>query len=268
MTEVLITNKGAVRLLTLNRPEKLNAYNVALHSALLAAIDAADNDPAVRVIVVTGAGRVFCAGADFEAGFNSFADTDAVDMIDGVKRDLGGVLNLRIHACDTPVIAAINGSAVGIGATMTIPMDIRIASNKAKFSFPFARRGIVFDGAASYFLPRLVGFAKATEWILKADLFSAQDALDGGFMTELTEPEDVLPRALELAQDIAQNCSPESVAKNKRLLRASMSGNGPMAAHTLESKMLAEAFVSHDCAEGVQAFLEKRVPEFNDRKPE
>lgn len=267
MNEVLIENDGAVRLLTLNRPDKLNAYNVALHSALLAAIDEADTDPSVRVIVVTGAGRVFCAGADFEEGFVSFAETDEVDMIDGVKRDLGGVLNLRTFESDTPIIAAINGSAVGIGATMTIPMDIRIASNKAKFSFPFARRGIVFDGAASYFLPRLVGFSKAYEWILKADLFSAQDALDGGFMTELVEPENVLTRAMELAQDIAQNCSPTSVANNKRLLRASMAGNGPMAAHALESQILAEAFVSHDCAEGVKAFLQKRAPQFEDRKP-
>ena len=268
MNEVLIKDDGQVRILTLNRPEKMNAYNVALHSALLKAIDEADNDPGVRVIVVTGAGRVFCAGADFEEGFSSFADTDAVETIDGVKRDLGGVLNLRTHECDTPIIAAINGSAVGIGATMTIPMDMRIASNKARFAFPFARRGIVFDGAASYFLPRLVGFAKAYEWILKADLFSAQEALDGGFMTELVEPENVLPRALELAHDIANNCSPESVANNKRLLRASMAGNGPMAAHTMESKMLAKAFVSPDCAEGVTAFLEKRAPKFDDRKPD
>ncbi|RZV41886.1 MAG: enoyl-CoA hydratase [Acidimicrobiales bacterium] len=267
MSELLVSNEGAVRLLTLNRPDKLNAYNVALHSALLKAIDEADNDPGVRVIVVTGAGRVFCAGADFEEGFDTFAATDAVDMIDGVKRDLGGVLNLRTHESDTPIIAAINGSAVGVGDTMTIPMDIRIASNRAKFSFPFARRGIVFDGAASYFLPRLVGFAKAQEWILKADLFSAEEALAGGFMSELTEPENVLPRAMELAQDIALNCSPTSVANNKKLLRESMAGNGPVAAHAMESKMLAKAFVSPDCAEGVQAFLEKRAPNFEDRAP-
>lgn len=266
MNEILITNEGAVRLLTLNRPLKLNAYNVATHKALLSAINEADNDPSVRVIVVTGAGKVFCAGADFEEGFDSFAKTNAVDMIDGVKRDLGGVLNLRIYECDTPIIAAINGSAVGIGATMTIPMDIRIASNTAKFAFPFARRGIVFDGAASYFLPRLVGFAKAYEWILKGDIFSAEDALAGGFVSELTEPDNVLPRALKLARDIAQNCSPTSAAYNKQLLRASMAGNGPMAAHQMESKMLAEAFTSPDCAEGVKAFLEKRAPKFNDRK--
>jgi enoyl-CoA hydratase/carnithine racemase len=267
MTEVLITNEGAVRILTLNRPEKLNAYNVALHSALLKAIDEADNDPSVRVIVVTGSGRVFCAGADFEEGFNSFAETDAVETIEGVKRDLGGVLNIRVHECDTPIIAAINGSAVGIGATMLINMDIRIASSQAKFSFPFARRGIVFDGAASYFLPRLVGFSKAYEWILKADLFPATEALEAGFVTEIVDPDQVMPRAMELATDIAQNCAPESVALNKQLLRASMTGNGPMAAHTLESKMLADRFVSYDCAEGVKAFLEKRAPDFKDREP-
>jgi enoyl-CoA hydratase/carnithine racemase len=268
MTEVLSTRDGAVAVLTLNRPDKMNAYNAALHTALLNAVDEADNDPTVRVIVVTGAGRVYCAGADFEEGFISFSDDSIVETVDGVDRDLGGILNLRIHNSDTPIIAAINGSAVGIGATMLVPMDIRIASNKAKFSFPFARRGIVFDGAASWFLPRLVGFAKAYEWILKANLFPASEALAGGLVSELVEPDQVLPRAMELAHDIANNCSPESVAQNKRLLRASMAGNGPMAAHMAESETLMRLFREHDCAEGVNAFLEKRAPKFKDREPE
>lgn len=267
MSEVLSSRDGAVAILTLNRPEVMNAYNAALHSALLGAIDAADKDPDIRAIVVTGAGRVYCAGADFREGFLDDGLGAIQPVQDGVERDAGGILNLRIFECDTPVIAAVNGSAVGIGATMLLPMDIRIASNKAKFSFPFARRGIMFDGAASWFLPRLVGFAKANEWALKANLFPAQEAFNFGIISELTEPDQVLSRALELAQDIAQNCSPESIAQNKRLLRASMLGNGPMAAHMAESVQLQKAFRSADCAEGVQAFLEKRAPNFQNRKP-
>lgn len=258
----------SVRIITLNRPDELNAYNGAMHTALLEAIDVADRDNSVRVIVVTGAGRVFCSGADFREGFDSLGKIQPMEG--DVQRDAGGVLNLRIFECDTPVIGAVNGSAVGIGSTMLIPMDMRIASNKAKFSMPFARRGIVFDGAASWFLPRLVGFSKAQEWIMRGHLFMADEALAAGFVNQLVEPEDVLPTALEIARDIAQNCAPESVAINKQLLRASMLGHGtldagPMAAHIAESRHLNRRFTEEDCQEGVRAFLEKRAPQFKDR---
>lgn len=272
MSTVLIsrdTDVKSVSLVTLNRPEAMNSYNIALHNDLLAAIDHLDKDPSVRVIVVTGAGRAFCAGADISEGFGS-SDFNQGEDHDGVERDKGGILNLRIFECDTPIIAAINGAAVGIGATMLIPMDIRIASEKSKFAFPFARRGIVFDGAASWFLPRLVGFAKAQEWILKGSIMMADEMKAGGFLTDVVAPEEVLPTALTLARDIAINCSPTSVANNKRLLRESMLGHGvladgPFKAHMKESVMLEEAFVSADCQEGVQAFLEKRPPQFADR---
>lgn len=258
-----------VMVMTLNRPEHMNSFNVQMCYEMIEAIEAADADPTVRVIVVTGAGRAFCAGADISQGFDAVGPTET-DEATGIGRDLGGVLNLKMFNCDTPLIAAINGAAVGIGATMTIPMDLRIASKKSKFAFPFARRGIVFDGAASWFLPRLVGFAKASEWILKADIIMADEMHRAGFVSEVVESEEVLPRALELARDIAENCSPTSTANNKRLLRASMFGHGtqddvPYQMHMMESEMLTTAFSSHDCKEGVTAFFEKRKPKFQNR---
>ena len=261
----------SVAILTLNRPEAMNSYNMALHDAMIESVKEADADPSVRVIVMTGAGRAFCAGADISEGFGSAGVDKVPEMHEGQMRDAGGILNLALFDCDTPIIAAINGAAVGIGATMLCPMDLRIASKRSKFAFPFARRGIVCDGAASWFLPRLVGFAKANEWILKASILTADELHQGGFLSEVCEPEDVLPRSLEVARDIAVNCSPTSTANNKRLLRASMLGAGtlgdaPFAMHMMESKMLNTAFVSADCAEGVQSFLEKRAPKFKDRK--
>ena len=274
MSLVLVTRDDqtpSVMLLTLNRPEAMNSYNMALHDEMLEAIQQGDADPSVRVMVLTGAGRAFCAGADISEGFGS-SGVDSVPVThEGIMRDAGGILNLAVFECDTPIIAAVNGAAVGIGATMLCPMDIRIGSNKAKYAFPFARRGIVFDGAASWFLPRLVGFAKASEWILKASFIPAEELQQAGFFSEICDPEEVLPRALELARDIAVNCSPTSTANNKRLLRASMLGHGtlgdaPFGQHMMESEMLNKAFVGLDCAEGVQSFLEKRPPEFKDRQ--
>ncbi len=256
-----------VCVITLNRPEKMNAYNLELHHALYVAIDKADNDNSVRVMVVTGAGRAFCAGADISEGFTALSGGE---FLDGVRRDYGGMLNIRTYECNTPIIAAVNGAAVGIGATMLLPMDIKIASSKSKFAFPFGRRGIVFDGAASFFLPRIVGMSKAQEWILKADIIPADEALKAGLISEVVEPDQVLDRAMDLARDIAQNVSPTSAAKNKKLMRDAWLGRngyegGPMGAHMAESELLSEAFVSYDCAEGVKAFFEKRAPKFKDR---
>lgn len=262
---------NSVAILTLNRPEAMNSFNMVMFRELQKAYAELDEDPSVRVIVVTGAGRAFCAGADISEGFSSAGFSTEPSIHEGVVRDTGGELVLDMFNIFTPIIGAINGHAVGIGATMTMPMDIRICSEKTKWAFPFARRGIVFDGAASWFLPRLVGWAKANEWILKADIISPDEMHRAGYVSEVHPPEDVLSRALELARDIAQNCSPTSTANNKRLLRNSMMGHGVLEqaafmSHIEESKYLNKAFVSADCHEGVKAFLEKRAPNFADRE--
>lgn len=261
---------SSVAILTLNRPDALNSFNTTMFRELQAAYKELDVDSSVRVIVVTGAGRAFCAGADISDGFGSAGLSVEPTFHEGVSRDAGGELVLDMFKVDTPIIGAINGHAVGVGATMTMAMDIRICSEKTKWAFPFARRGIVFDGAASWFLPRLVGWAKANEWILKADVISPDEMYRAGYVSEVQAPEKVLPRALDLARDIAQNCSPTSTANNKRLLRNSMMGYGVLEeaafmAHIEESKYLNKAFVSEDCEEGVRAFLEKRAPQFADR---
>ena len=269
MDNVIYERDGAVAVLTMNRPEHMNSYNVALHDELLAAVDKADKDTSVRVIVVTGAGRAFCAGADISEGFGTIGFEKDTLEIDGIPRDRGGVLNLRIFECDKPVIGAVNGHAVGIGSTMLLPMDLKIASSKAKFAFPFTRRGIVYDGAASWFLPRVVGLTRAQDWGLTGRIILADEALRAGMLTEVVEPDQVLTRAMELAHDLAVNISPKSAALNKQLMRAAMLngpeyGGGPMRNHMMESKHLEYLFHAHDCVEGVNAFLEKRAPNFKD----
>lgn len=264
------TEVGSVAIVTMNRPEAMNSFNNAVFRRMLGVFDALERDDSVRVIILTGQGRAFCAGADISDGFGSAGLDIEAERVDGVPRDSGGVLNLAIAALDTPVIAAINGAAVGIGLTMTLPCDIRIAAKKAKYAFPFVRRGIVFDGAASFYLPKLVGFSKAAQWSLTGGYIDPEDGLQSGLFSALYDNVDVLPRALEMARDMAVNCSPEAMAQNKRLLRRTMLGHGVLetegfTAHMEELALLEKAFVSHDCEEGVRAFLEKRAPDFRDR---
>jgi len=275
MSDIVLSTRDSevdsVAVMTLNRPEAMNSFNAALFQRMMTVLAELEQDPSVRAIVLTGQGRAFCAGADISDGFGSAGLDFEAERVDGVPRDTGGVLNIAISKMDTPIIAAINGAAVGIGLTMTLPCDIRIAASKAKYAFPFTRRGIVFDGAASFFLPKLVGFSKAAQWSLTGSYIDPDDALRSGLFSELHDNDEVLPRALELARDMAVNCSPEAVAQNKRLLRASMLGHGvlagePFAAHMEESALLETAFVSPDCEEGVRAFLERRAPSFADRK--
>lgn len=262
---IKVERRGAVEIITLHRPERMNAFTAGMCMEICAAIDAAQEDCAVRAIVITGHGKAFCAGADISDGFaGGGLATDPLQH-DGVDRDFGGVLTLKLWECDVPIIAAINGSAAGIGLTMTFPVDIRIASNRAKFALPFTRRGIVWDAASSWFLPRMIGLAKASELSLTGRTFLSDEALSLGLVHELAAPGDVLTRALEIAGDIAQNVSPRSARLNKQLLRAAMADQGgPMDAHMRESVALTESFTSADCMEGVKAFFEKRAPEFGD----
>jgi enoyl-CoA hydratase/carnithine racemase len=254
---------GSVLLVRLNRPDRLNAYNLDMHAELLRVYDEADADNDVRVVVVTGNGRAFCAGADLGKGGATFAR----DVGDQPHRDSGGVLNLRTYELSKPVIAAINGPAVGIGATMTLPMDVRLAADTAKIGFVFARRGIVADGCASWFLPRVVGVSRALEWTLSGRVFDAAEALAAGLVRSLHPAYQLLPAAMELAREIAENTSAVSVALNRQLMWRMLGADHPMAAHEVESRALGFVGGTSDAREGVESFLEKRPANYPGRVP-
>jgi enoyl-CoA hydratase/carnithine racemase len=246
-----------VATITLNRPDRLNAFNATMRSELLDAFDATDADDGVRAVVVTGAGRVFCAGADLEAGGATFR-SDADVTTGPAPRDTGGEVTLRIFRSLKPVIAAINGHAVGVGASMTLPMDIRVLAEGAKVGFVFAARGIVPDAAASWFLPRVVGISQALEWCLTGRVFPASEALSGGLVRSLHPTDEVLPAAVALAREIAANTAPVSAVLTRLLLWQMLGAEHPMAAHRIDSRAIYDTGRMADAAEGVTAFLEKR----------
>ncbi|WP_037067674.1 crotonase/enoyl-CoA hydratase family protein [Pseudonocardia acaciae] len=254
---------GSILLVRLNRPDRLNAYTNVMHDELIDVYDKADADDEVRAIVVTGAGRAFCAGADLGRGGATFAR----EHKDEPHRDTGGMLNLRTYQCTKPLIAAINGPAVGVGATMTLPMDIRLAADTAKIGFVFARRGIVADGCASWFLPRVVGIAKALEWTLTGRVFDAAEAHAAGLVRSVHPADELLPAALDLAREIAENTSAVSVTLNRQLMWRMLGADHPMAAHEVESRTLEHVGRGPDAREGVESFLEKRPPRYPGRVP-
>lgn len=268
-----ITTESAdgVMTLTLNRPDRLNAFTRMMLDEMVAAFDAADADDAVRAIIVTGAGRGFCAGVDLEdpdaftAAKLDPTARDAATWDDPANRDMGGVLALRIYNCLKPVIAAVNGSAVGIGATMQLPMDIRLASDVARFGFVFARRGIVPEAASSWFLPRLVGMGQALEWCYSGRVFGADEARAGGLVRSVHAPEELLPAARALAQEIAGNTAPISVALTRQMMWRMAGADHPMQAHRIDSRAIAARSSMADADEGVASFMEKRAPAFPDR---
>lgn len=247
--------------ITLNRPERLNAFTEAMRVEMTDALDRADADDDVRAIIVTGAGRGFCAGADLERGGDTFNYEGKVDK-DAWNRDGGGLLTLRIFEVNKPVIAAVNGPAVGIGVTMQLPMDIRIAAESARFGFVFSRRGIVPEACSTWFLPRVVGISKALEWAYSGRVFSAQEALEGGLVSKVVPDADLLPTARAIAAEIAQNTSALSVTLIRHMMWKLLGADHPMEAHKLDSRGVQALGRGPDAAEGVRSFLEKRAPEF------
>jgi len=256
--------------ITLNRPDRLNAFTGQMMLDLIAAFDAADADDGVRAIVVTGEGRGFCAGADLGAGADTFNydELDRSDRAGGAvgapDRDGGGRVTLRMYDCIKPIIGAINGPAVGIGATMQLPMDVRLASDKARFGFVFSQRGICPEACSSWFLPRLVGISQALDWTISGRVFDAQEALKGGLVQEVVPHDQLLARAYELAHEYADRTSAVSVALARQLMWKMLGADHPMEAHKVDSRGIYELGKSKDVKEGVVSFLEKRPPNFSD----
>ena len=259
--ETLLTEKReGVLTVTLNRPERLNAFTTQMMLDWLHLLDAIDADDEVRAVIVTGAGRGFCAGADLGSGGQTF-DASREETIEG-HRDGGGRVTLRLFDCKKPLIAAINGPAVGVGVTMTLAMDVRLASEDARFGFVFARRGIVPEAASSWFLPRVVGISQAMEWVMTGRLFGAGEALAGRLVSRVLPPAELLPAAHALAREVADNTSAVSVALARQMLWKLLGADHPMAAHQVDSKAIFSMGRSPDAYEGVQSFLEKRPPRF------
>ncbi|MEO8145493.1 MAG: crotonase/enoyl-CoA hydratase family protein [Betaproteobacteria bacterium] len=260
--EILYAVQDRVATVTLNRPDKLNAFTRRMRDELIGAFASADADDGVRAVIVTGAGRAFCAGADLSGGGSTFdyAKRDDAGLED--HRDGGGRVSLAIYGLKKPVIAAINGPAVGVGVTMTLPMDIRIASSAAKFGFVFARRGIVPEACSSWFLPKVVGISRAAEWLYTGRVFGADEALAGGLVSRVVAPDELLPAAQTLAREIADNTSPVAVALARQMLWRMAGADHPMEAHKVDSRGIFAMGASPDVKEGITAFKEKRAPRF------
>jgi len=282
-TEIRLEVDSSIATLTLDRPDRLNAFTTTMMHELLSAFDAIDADDGIRAVIMTGAGRGFCAGADLAAGGETFAprrddgagdgaddgagDGAGGDQVDEqrVHRDGGGRVALRIFECTKPVIAAINGAAVGVGVTMTLPADVRIASSAARFGFVFARRGIVPEACSSWFLPRLVGISQAVEWCYSGRVFDAEEALAGGLVRSVYAPDALMDSARELAQSLVAESAPVSVAMTRQMLWRMLGAAHPMDAHRVDSRAIAHRGASGDAREGVMSFLDKRAAVFPDR---
>jgi enoyl-CoA hydratase/carnithine racemase len=262
--ETLLTDLDAgVLTVTLNRPDRLNAFTEQMMEELLDVADVIDGDDSVRAVIFTGAGRGFCAGADLGGGATTFDRSDGNEApANATPRDGGGRVTLRFFDCRKPLIAAFNGAAVGVGATMTLPMDIRIASEKAKFGFVFARRGIVPEACSSWFLPRVVGISRAMEWVATGRVFGPDEALAGGLVSRVVPAEALIPAARKIATEIADNTSAVSVALSRQMLWKMLGADHPMEAHKIDSRGIFAMGASPDGYEGVKSFLEKRPAKF------
>jgi enoyl-CoA hydratase/carnithine racemase len=258
---------GSIAVVTFTRPDQMNTLNGPMVRDLLAVFDETDRDDAIRAVIVTGSGRAFCAGAalsDGDMDFN-FGIRNSPEEGDDVERDAGGRITLRIFESLKPVIAAVNGSSVGIGVTMQLPMDVRIASTSAKFGFVFARRGIVLEAASSWFLPRIVGISTAMEWCCSGRIIPADEALQRGLVRSLHAPEELLPAAKALARAMTEESAPVSVALTRQMLWRMMGADHPMEAHRVDSMALQARTRSGDMLEGIKSFFEKRPARFADK---
>ena len=257
---------AGIATLTFDRPEKMNAFTRTMAKEWLHALDAIDADDEIRAVIVTGAGKAFCAGADLSGGAGTFdpseGEMQAHTTSPGAPRDVGGIISLRLFRCRKPLIAAVNGAAVGVGVTSILPMDIRLASERARFGFVFIRRGIVPEACSSWFLPRVVGIARAMEWVATGRVFDAAEALRGGLVSELLPHDELLPRARALAAEIAGNTSAVSVALGRQMMWQMLGAPHPMAAHRLDSAAMTWMGSRADSREGVTSFLEKRTANF------
>ncbi|HTK99993.1 MAG TPA: crotonase/enoyl-CoA hydratase family protein [Pseudomonadales bacterium] len=261
-SQILYDVEDGVLTITMNRPEKLNAFTGTMMTEMIDAFDRSDADDSIRAVIVTGAGRAFCAGADLAAGGATFDADGRADRPKGLNRDGGGLLTLRIFDSKKPVIAAVNGPAVGIGVTMTLAMDIRLAADVARFGFVFARRGIVPEACSSWFLPRVVGISRALEWAYSGRVFPAEEALEGGLVRSIHPKDQLLATARGLAREIADNTSAISVSLIRQMMWRMLGADHPMEAHKLDSRGVYYTGRSPDAREGVEAFLEKRPAHF------
>jgi len=263
-TQIDLDVSDRIATITLDRPEVLNAFTGTMMAEMIDAFDRTDADDSVRAVIVTGRGRGFCAGADLSGGGETFSRGGGGEPAgdDAVPRDGGGLVSLRIFESKKPVIAAVNGAAVGVGVTMTLPMDIRLAADNARFGFVFARRGIVPEAASSWFLPRVVGIQQAAEWVYTGRVFSAQEALAGRLVRSVHPPDELLPTARAIAAEIAENTAPVSVALSRLMMWRMLGADHPMEAHRVDSRAILARGRSADAREGVNSFLEKRPAEF------
>ncbi len=269
LQQLSYTLDGPIATITLNRPDAMNAFTSRMVHEMLAALDEADADDTVRAVIITGAGRAFCAGADMSGGTDTFektsgADIDPANDPNSLKgRDGGGIVSLRMFQSLKPIIGAVNGAAAGVGATMLLPMDFRLASTTARFGFVFTQRGILPEAASGWFLPRVVGIAQALEWAMLGHVFDAEEARRGGLVRSLHEPDDLLPAARELAMRLAERTSSVSVAMTRQLLWRMLGAGHPMDSHRVESAAVPQLGANADVAEGIASFFEKRPPEFS-----
>jgi enoyl-CoA hydratase/carnithine racemase len=257
---VELEKRDAIAIIRLNRPDQLNAFTNDMAARIIAAVDDCDSDDSVRAVVLTGAGRAFCAGADLEPGVDTFVLDD--HGTGKAPPDEGGRVSLRIFRSMKPVVVAVNGPAAGVGATMILPADVRIASDTAKFGFVFSRRGLVPEACSTWFLPRVVGIATALEWCISGRLITAGEALDGGLVREVVPADRLLERAVEIAYELTAGTAPVSVAMTRQLLWQMLGAEGPEIAHAAESRAIFIRGRSADVREGVDAFLGKRTPNF------